>query len=216
MRQLCVPDADHPHAQFPRFLVARKCWPHNMIEHRGSMREERNEPCGAMPSASQGPELRTRILSFTTVFPNPASPQAGLFVANRLQRVGELEKLTVVAPVTRWDFRRWRRASPAIPLRRREGAIEVFHPRWTCAPAGGALNGFLLFLQTLPCVWRIGRRNFDIIDVHFGHPEAFAAALLAIAVRRPFVVTLRGSEVIHGRYPLRRCLWAGRCGARRG
>lgn len=160
--------------------------------------------------------MSTRILSFTTVFPNPASPQAGLFVANRLQRVGELQKLTVVAPVLRWDFRRWRRPSRTVSAHRREGALEVFHPRWVCAPAGGALNGFLLFLQSLPCIWRIGRRNFDIIDVHFGHPEAFAAALLAVAFQRPFVITLRGSEVIHGRYPMRRFFmgWALRRAAR--
>ena len=83
-------------------------------------------------------------------------------------------------------------------------------------PGGGALNGFLLFLQCLPAVWRIGRDNFDVIDAHFGHPEAFAAALLSMACRRPFVVTLRGSEAVHGRYPLRRFFmgWALRRAAR--
>jgi teichuronic acid biosynthesis glycosyltransferase TuaC len=167
---------------------------------------------------SGGPNrvARLGILSFTTVFPNPAAPHAGSFVASRLERLGELENVRVVAPVTLWDYRRLRGATEPIPACRRQGALEVFHPRWAYAPAGGAMNGFLLFLQSLPCVWRIGRRNFDVIDAHFGHPEAFAAALLAIVCRRPFVVTLRGSEAIHARYPLRRFFmgWALRRAAR--
>jgi glycosyltransferase involved in cell wall biosynthesis len=155
------------------------------------------------------------ILSFTTVFPNPAAPNAGVFVANRLERLGEAARVTVVAPVTLWDYR-GRRPAAEIPTRRRQGALEIFHPRWMYIPAGGALNGLLLFLQSLPCVWRIGRGSFDVIDVHFGHPEAFAGALLAAVCQRPFVVTLRGSEVIHGKYPLRRFLmgWALRRAAR--
>ena len=156
----------------------------------------------------------TGILSFTTVFPNPAAPHAGVFVARRLERLAELEKVYVVAPVIWRDYRRG--VAEQIPSRRRQGALEVFHPRWVHLPAGGALNALLLFAQSLPAVWRIGRSNIDVIDVHFGHPEAFAAALLSIAIRRPFVVTLRGSEVIHGRYPLRRLFmgWALRRAAR--
>jgi glycosyltransferase involved in cell wall biosynthesis len=156
------------------------------------------------------------VLSFTTVFPNASEPHKGLFVARRLQRMGELERVTVLAPVTLWDYRRLSCAAQTVCSHRREGALDVYHPRWVHIPGGGALNGFLLFLQLLPSVWRIGRRNFAVIDAHFGHPEAFAAALLSIACRRPFVVTLRGSEVIHGRYPLRRFFmgWALRRAAR--
>lgn len=154
------------------------------------------------------------ILSFTTVFPNPAAPYLGLFVANRLERIAAIENVNVVAPVIRWDYRQ--RGARSIPARRRQGEVEVFHPRWIHLPRGGALNGFLLALGSLPAVWRIGRRNIDVIDAHFGHPEAFAAALLSMAIRRPFVVTLRGSEAIHYRYPLRRLAmsWALRRAAR--
>jgi len=154
------------------------------------------------------------ILSFTTVFPSPAAPHSGSFVRSRLERVGQIEKVRVLAPVAHWDYRR--RTSTATPAWRREGSLEIYHPRWIPLPGGGALNGFLLFLQALPCALRIGRKNFDVIDAHFGHPEAFAAALLAMACRRPFVVTLRGSEAVHSRYPLRRFFmgWALRRAAR--
>ena len=49
-------------------------------------------------------------------------------------------------------------------------------------------------------------RGFDLIDAHFGYPEAIAAALLAWLFRVPFAVTLRGSELLHQRYRLRRLL----------
>lgn len=155
------------------------------------------------------------ILSFTTVFPSPSAPQSGSFVRSRLEAVGRIEKVRVMAPVARWDYRR-RVSTAAAPASRLEGSLEVYRPRWAHLPGGGALNGFLLFLQCLPCAMRIGRENFDVIDAHFGHPEAFAAALLALACRRPFVVTLRGSEMVHSRYPLRRFLmgWALRRAAR--
>ena len=64
---------------------------------------------------------------------------------------------------------------------------------------------------------RLRRRfPFQIIDAHFGYPEGIAAALLAALTGSPFTITLRGSEFLHGRYPLRRYLmrWALRRASR--
>jgi glycosyltransferase involved in cell wall biosynthesis len=94
---------------------------------------------------------------------------------------------------------------------RRDGAAEVLHPRWLYLPGSGSLTPLLLGLELLWPVVRLRRKfSFQIIDAHFGYPEGIAAALLAIITRSPFTVTLRGSELLHGRYPLRRLLlrWA--------
>jgi teichuronic acid biosynthesis glycosyltransferase TuaC len=50
--------------------------------------------------------------------------------------------------------------------------------------------------------------RFQVIDAHFAHPEGVAAALLAAVFHCPFMVTLRGSEQLHGEHWLRR-LWMG-------
>jgi glycosyltransferase involved in cell wall biosynthesis len=82
---------------------------------------------------------------------------------------------------------------------------------------GGVFNAVFLWLAVLIPVARAKReRPFDVIDAHFGHPEGIAAALLSLVFRRPFVVTLRGSEVEHARERLRRIglRWALRRAAR--
>ena len=62
-----------------------------------------------------------------------------------------------------------------------------------------------LFLRLLPGLLLLRRRfRFQIIDAHFGYPEGVVAALLAKILRRPFMVTLRGSEMMFARYRYRR------------
>ena len=43
-----------------------------------------------------------------------------------------------------------------------------------------------------------------MIDAHFGYPDGIAAWMLAKTIGCPFVVTLRGSELLHAKYHLRR------------
>ena len=43
------------------------------------------------------------------------------------------------------------------------------------------------------------RRPFDVIDAHFAHPEGIAAVLLGRFLRRPVLVTIRGSELRYRR-----------------
>ena len=117
----------------------------------------------------------------------------------RLRAVAARADLTVVSPVALLDYANPHKdllASRRIPTRRRDDSIDVYHPRWLYPPRGGVANAFFLFARLLGHVARLGgRHRFDIIDAHYGHPEGIAAALLASALRLPFIVTLRGSEL---------------------
>lgn len=85
--------------------------------------------------------------------------------------------------------------------------MEVFHPRWIHVPGTGAITAVLLFLQLIRPALRVGRHfQAQVIDAHFGYPDGVAAFLLAFILRVPFTITLRGSELLHARYPLRRWL----------
>lgn len=156
-----------------------------------------------------------RILSLSCVFPTADEPQRGIFVHERLKALARVSDLRVVAPVgfIRWGApRRWRRGVRHA-ARRPDQALEVVYPRWLYLPNDGWLNAVLLFAQLLPrLAWLRRKRDWDLLDAHFGHPAGIAAALLAAALHCPFIVTLRGNELDHARSRSRRRLlgWAMR------
>ena len=154
---------------------------------------------------------RLKILSLSTVFPNPAEPGLGLFVRSRLQYLSAHAEIRVVAPIPLFDYSsaRGERTRPAnIPRRRTDGALEVWHPTWFYPPGGTPLNFVALFARlALPLGLLRKRYRFDLIDAHFGHPEGAAAALLASTLGVPFTVTLRGNETRDAQSPgLRRAI----------
>jgi glycosyltransferase involved in cell wall biosynthesis len=121
-----------------------------------------------------------------------------------------LADLLVIAPVPLIDYgnpHKQRFQSFAIPKCRREPEFEIHHPRWLYPPFGGSINSICLGLRVLPLVARIRKRfAFDIIDAHFGHPEAAAAALLARVLACPYTVTLRGNETRFAEQRVRRAV----------
>ena len=165
-------------------------------------------------------QSRLRILSLALVYPNATEPGLGLFVRARLQQMAECAELNVIAPVPLLDYlhpSQKLRPRSAVPIRRQDGRLEVYHPRWLYPPLGTPLNVFCLFARLLPLVARIRKQfHFQVIDSHFGYPEGVVAALLAAAFHCPFTVTLRGNEIKFAQYRFRRPLirWALRRAAR--
>ncbi|MBA2355663.1 MAG: glycosyltransferase [Acidobacteria bacterium] len=144
------------------------------------------------------------MLSFTTVFPSAARPLFGLFVWERLRHAAAGADVTVVAPVA-WQYR-----TPC-PDTIRDG-VKVVHPTFFYVPGiFKCLDGFWLAASAGRAVARAHRgAGFDLVDAHFGYPDGVAAACLAAVFRRPFMVTLRGSELATYDSLLRRALmrWA--------
>jgi glycosyltransferase involved in cell wall biosynthesis len=149
-----------------------------------------------------------RVLSISSVYPNPAEPGLGLFVRSRLQSTARHVDLKVIAPVPILDYShpQGKVFRPReFPMKRRDGPIEVFHPRWAFPPCGTPSNVLFEFGRLFPLVASIRRDfRFDLIDAHFAYPEGCAAALLSAAFRVPFTITLRGSETMFDGYRYRR------------
>ncbi|HVV65768.1 MAG TPA: glycosyltransferase family 4 protein [Rhizomicrobium sp.] len=146
----------------------------------------------------------TRVLVLTTLFPNAAQPNHGIFVENRLRRtlaLGGLEAL-VLAPVPYFPsrmeaFGRYAAFARA-PRRERRHGIEILHPRYVVVPKiGSLLAPALLYRAALAAVKKLAARGrfFDVIDAHYLYPDGVAAAMLARRLRIPFVLTARGSDV---------------------
>lgn len=155
------------------------------------------------------PEIK--IVVFTSLFPHPGQPSAGLFIRERMFRVGKCLPLVVIAPVPWFPFqkilRKWRpHFRPDAPYHEFQQGFEVYHPRFFSIPGiFKFLDGFFMALGSLPTLWRLKRRfNFKIIDAHFAYPDGYAASLLGKWLRVPVTITLRGTEarLFHG-FPYR-------------
>lgn len=152
---------------------------------------------------SHGP----RLIVFSSLFPNAAQPHAGLFIRERMFRVGRHLPLTVVSP------RPWFPGQSLIrllrPGYRPEPAREeiqdgttVRFPRFLALPGlFRQLDGLMMALFCLPTLWRLKRQGYNLIDAHFAYPDGFAATLLGRWLGLPVSITLRGTEVPHSRKP---------------
>lgn len=153
-------------------------------------------------------EDRLKVVSFTTVYPRPEEPRFGVFVRARLMALAKLAEVRVVAPVAVIEYgnpkRRFAGLEPGRGGRMDEG-LRVDQPRWIYPPGMGWCHAWWLARFSEGRVGRIRKEfRFDVIDAHFGHPEASAAARLARRYGTPFTVTLRGNETAHGQEPKKR------------
>ncbi len=146
------------------------------------------------------------IVVFSSLFPSATQPGAGLFIRERMLRVGAHLPLAVVAP-TPWFplqglLRRWRPGfRPGAPLHESQQGTDVWFPRFLSVPGAlKGLDGLFMALGALPRLWRLKRAGrLDLIDSHFGYPDGYAATLLGSWLGVPVAITLRGTEARHAR-----------------
>lgn len=145
-----------------------------------------------------------RILVFSSLFPHPGQPAAGLFIRERMFRVGEKLPLVVIAPVP-WfpmqgiirkfkpDYR------PMAPKQEIQNGFTVYHPRFFSVPGiFREYDGFFMALGSLLTLLKLRKTfQFNIIDSHFAYPDGYAASLLGQWLKVPVTITLRGTEVPH-------------------
>ena len=161
-----------------------------------------------------------RVLTFTTLYPNAAKPNHGVFVENRLRQTLARHDLrsTVVAPVpffpfTAEMFGAYARFARAPELEVRHG-VEVHHPRYLSIPKIGMnVAATLLYRGGLTAcrLHQLNNTTIDVIDAHYFYPDGFAAAWLSKALDIPFVVTSRGTDLnVLANFPRvrRQILWA--------
>ncbi|WP_454760917.1 glycosyltransferase family 4 protein [Caulobacter segnis] len=146
----------------------------------------------------------TRVLVFSTLYPNAAQPNHGIFVENRLAHTLELGGLqaTVIAPAPYFPSRNpmfGRYAVFAqIPASEVRRGVEVLHPRYLVAPKiGNRLTPWTLYRAGLRAAraLRAKGQTFDVIDAHYFFPDGVAAAALGRALGLPVVITARGTDL---------------------
>lgn len=145
-----------------------------------------------------------RTLLFSSLYPSSVRPGHGIFVETRLRELLASGKVQtrVVAPVP-WFFSTNARFGEyakmaRTPLKESLGGLEVHHPRYILPPKIGMhLAPLSMALGAVRVIKRIMNEgfDFDLIDAHYYYPDGVAAALLGQWLRKPVVITARGSDL---------------------
>lgn len=153
-------------------------------------------------------DLGPHIVVFSSVFPSARQPAFGLFVRERMFRVGGRLPLAVISPSPWFPLQGlFRLLKPGFRLGaarfERQDGFDVWHPRFLSVP--GILKRFDGLFMALGAVLRMRRLKregrLDIIDAHFAYPDGYAASLLGRWLGVPVTITLRGTETRHARDP---------------
>jgi len=151
------------------------------------------------------------VVVLSSLFPNPRQPGAGLFIRERMFRLGQRMPLAVVAPSAWFPgqglVRRFRPGfRPGAPAQDVQSGVEVWFPRFVSAPGVfKQLDGWLMALGAWPRLRALRRAGrLDVLDAHFGYPDGFAAVQLGRWLHVPVTITLRGTETRHAADPVLR------------
>jgi teichuronic acid biosynthesis glycosyltransferase TuaC len=146
----------------------------------------------------------TRLVTFTTLYPNDITPSHGVFVENRLRHLAASGQVAarVVAPVPWFPSRAklFGRYGAYARVARRETrhGIAIEHPRHIVLPKIGMnLAPLMLYRAALPALRRLQAEggDFDLIDAHYFYPDGVAAAMLGRALGKPVIITARGTDI---------------------
>jgi glycosyltransferase involved in cell wall biosynthesis len=179
-------------------------------------------PAPARWAPGSGSRNDIRILTFTTLFPNTQQPAHGVFVENRLVHLVASGQVAsrVVAPVPWFPFGHRAfgeyAAFAKVATSEERRGLAIHHPRFPVIPkVGMSVQAGLLYLATRRYVRRMIAESgdIDLIDAHYFYPDGVAAALLGRTLKRPVVITARGTDVSlipQFELPRRQVLWAAR------
>lgn len=145
-----------------------------------------------------------KILTFTTLYPNNVKNSHGIFVEQRLRNLLKLEGISakVIAPVPWFPFssEKFGQYAQFSKVKKTEErfSIHIEHPRYPLIPKiGMTIAPILMALWLYPVVKKMLKNgdDFDVIDAHYFYPDGVAAALLGKWLKKPVVITARGTDI---------------------
>lgn len=148
------------------------------------------------------------LVVFASLFPSSVRPNAGVFIRERMFRVGQHLPLVVVSPVPWFPFqgliRHFRPGYRPMPARvETQGQFTVHYPRFLSVPGLlRSLDGLSMAVCSLPLLLKLKRQGYGLIDGHFAYPDGYAAMLLGRWLKLPATITLRGTEVPMAKSPV--------------
>lgn len=149
---------------------------------------------------------RPHIVVLSSLFPSSLQPTAGLFIRERMFRVGARLPVTVVAPAPWFPLQGAVRKvrpgfRPPAPQHEEQRGVQVWFPRFLSFPGVfKTLDGLAMALGAWPRLRKLQRAGqLDLIDAHFAYPDGYAATLLGRWLGVPVTITMRGTEARHAK-----------------
>jgi glycosyltransferase involved in cell wall biosynthesis len=149
-------------------------------------------------------EAQPRLLVYSSLFPSSTTPNAGLFIRERMFRVAKQLPVTVVSPRPWFPgqglVRRFRpHVRPRTLKQELQDGVTVYYPRFFSIPLiFKQFDGVFMALGSYLLLRRLRRlKRYSLIDAHFAYPDGYAATLLGKWLELPICITLRGTEVPH-------------------
>lgn len=143
-----------------------------------------------------------RILSITSLFPNPVQPGLGVNVERQVSRLSALPdvEVEVVAPVPRFPLNvpGMPYADLAkVPQKRHADGYTVHHPRFATVPvAGWRTSGDAIARAALPLARRLHEaHSFHLVAGEYFFPDAWAIHRTARSLYLPYAAKARGSDI---------------------
>lgn len=147
-----------------------------------------------------------RVLALGTLYPNPANPRFGTFVARSMESLAACGDWRVdvinpigLPPMGLGAFSDRYRALKDLPESSDENGVTVHRPRFTILPKVGARrNASAIAAAAMPVARRLHQDGtIDLIDAQFFFPDGPAAAILAAELGLPFAIKARGSDITY-------------------
>ncbi len=146
-----------------------------------------------------------RILTLSTLFPNAAAPNFGIFVERQTSELARLPStdVTVINPVgiPPWPLSKLGQYQALADLSEHEQwrGLNVYRPLVRLIPKiGGSSNPRRIAEALLPLVSDLHEQSpFDVIDAEFFYPDGPAAMRLADTLGIPFTIKARGADIHH-------------------
>jgi len=147
-----------------------------------------------------------RVLWITTQYPSDIAPGAGVFHKTQIDAlVKQGVEVTVITPVPKLPkifelldkkYKLSNQKNTQLPRHEKVNGVDVYRPSYT------ALPGQLKWAQPHRRIAKSIRKlieqeklQFDLIHSHFAMPSGGAGNIISKAFRKPYIVTLHGSDV---------------------
>ncbi|MCB2080742.1 MAG: glycosyltransferase [Novosphingobium sp.] len=144
-----------------------------------------------------------RVLSISTLFPNPLKPSFGIFVGNQMRTIaarGDVD-LVMVSPIGippfPFSLSETYRELARLPKHSDSVGLPTHYPRFSLIPKiGGDSNPVRIVRAILPLARRLhAEKPFDLVDAQFFFPDGPAAAVIANDLGLPLTIKSRGADI---------------------